>query len=303
MKQIIYYILFFSLIVLLGCQCKKEEKKSNNLDFEETKREQLENREQPGQIYYRFPSAKEMLGYIQTNKVLFRTDLTNNPERTRLYNDSKSQMLNLGVYLADLSYLILFNKPNRTHDYFDASFKLATDLRLSIPDKEKILQRLSDNMNDNDSLINISEEYHTHIIDYLISTGKEKTLAVISAGSYIEGLYIATKLLNYQSGNKNAIQKIAEQKYAFKNLSNFVQKYNQDINAAYSLEYLKPINQFLSSLPVIKDSTKVTRTGNNKLTFEGGERVTINEEQFKELEKIVSDIRNKIVQNKEIEND
>src|SRR6056297_92395 len=301
MKLIITHLLFISLIALYGCQCNQEEDKSNNLGFEEKKKE--ESRKKTDEIYYRFPSAKEMLTYIHTDKILFRTDLTNNPERTRLYNDSKSQMLNLGVYLADLSYLILFDKPNQTHDYFDASFKLATELRLSIPEQDKILQRLSDNLHNTDSLINISNEYHSDIIDYLINTGKEKTLAVISAGSYIEGLYIATKLLNQQSDNENAIQKIAEQKYAFKNLSNFIQKYSHDINAAYSLDCLEPINKFMSNLPVIQDSTKVTRTGNNQLTFEGGEKVTITEEQFKDLERIVSDIRNKIIQNKEIENE
>jgi hypothetical protein len=286
-------------MTLFGCQCKQEKNKNSNLGFEETKKERSEK--QQGEIYYRFPSAKEMLNYIHTDKILFRTDLTNNPEHTRLYNDSKSQMLNLGVYLADLSYLILFDKANQTHDYFDASFKLATELRLSIPEQDEILQRLSDNMHNSDSLINISNEYQSDIIDYLINTGKEKTLAVISAGSYIEGLYIATRLLNQQSDNENAIQKIAEQKYAFKNLSSFIQQYSQDINASYSLDCLAPINDFMNNLPIIQDSTKVTRTGNNQLTFEGGEKVTINEEQFKELEKIVSDIRNKIVQNKEIE--
>lgn len=296
-RKLTCFLLFISTFTFLfyGCKPDKQNTEQANTGFQsrDTTSEVTDSLRKQ-QIYYRFPSAKEMLSYIQSNQLIYRSDLTNTLENLDHYHSTRSKALNLGVYLTDLSYNVLFDKTQHTDDYFNAIFNLTADLRIKAPHEEELLQKISDNMHNADSLVKIADTYHSRIIDYLMETGNEKTLAIISTGSYIEGLYIVLNLITDYDRQELTVEKIAAQKYAFENLAHFAQTFPEDINTQYSLGYLQRINQHFKDFRVEKQETEVKRDSDNTLVFEGGEKIHISKEKFEALRQEVNEIRNQI---------
>jgi hypothetical protein len=132
----------------------------------------------------------------------------------------------------------------------------------------------------------------------LRNTGQEKTLAVISTGSYIEGMYLSLNLVGNYDSYKETVRKIVEQKHAFKNLTFFARQYKEDQNVSYSLDRLDEINSFFDQLPLEKKETKVSRSKEHNLVIEGGEKVIITNKDFKELKSTIDTIRAEIVHSK-----
>ncbi|MFP4525615.1 MAG: hypothetical protein ACLFNL_04445 [Bacteroidales bacterium] len=296
MKTTFTTVLLLTITVYLSCGLEgKKEKKSTDFSREHT--DVLQQDLPKKNIYYRFPSAKEMLSYIKTEELNYRTGIVNPVNNLDNYYSTKAKTLNLGVYITDLSYMILFDRTQNIERYFNVIFNLTNDLRIKIPDEEELIEQISKNMDDSEKLLQIAEEYQTKIIDHLLNTGQEKTLAVITTGSYIEGLYISTKLLSNSDTQEKTLKKIADQKHAFRNLTKFSQSFEKDINTKAALVYLKDINSFFNSLPVIKEETEVKKDESNLLLIEGGKKSEITPENFNELKSIVSRIRTEIVEN------
>ena len=284
-----------SLIAFLMLGCKPESKdKHQNAGFQRIVQESPQQQEDLP-VYYRFPSAREMLKYIKSDALIYRTDLINSTQYLDQYNDSRSQTSNLGVYLADFSYMILFGKTRQARDYFNAIVELTSDLRISIPEEDAIIQRISDNLHNIDSLIKISDDYQSYIIDYLIKTDREKTLALISTGSYIEGLYIALNMVTDYKKNMETLERIADQKYAFNHLMRFAKSFPEDVHTKYAIRHLQEINEHFNQLTISGEAIKSERTGSNRMVFKGGEQITMNKEQFEMLREKVTEIRRDIV--------
>jgi len=288
-------ILFFTSLCFTSCKSNNtKEKKSTGF---QTESEQPEDTLNEIPVYYRFPSAKEMLSYLKTEDLKYRTDLVNPVEHIERYHSTRAKSLNLGVYLADLSYMVLFGKTQEIKEYFNVIFNLSAELRINAPHEERLLEKISDNIHNPDSLIKIANQYHTDIIDYLLKTGKEKTLAVISTGSYIEGLYIASHLISDYNSHESAVKKIADQKHAFKNLTKFAKKFSTDLNTKYSLDYLGRINKYFGKFTVIEEETDVKRENDSTIVFEGGDSIKITKERFENLKEEVTQIRQEIILN------
>ncbi len=292
----IVFVFVFLLLILSSCK-KETKKKSPDAGFKKDSIT-LTSQEKTKDIYFRYPSAREMIEYIKTENLPYKPNLVNPVDNIEKYHNTRAKTLNLGVYLADLSYLILYEKTKNTEDYFNAVFNLSSELRIKVPEEEKLVKRITENLYNNDSLIHIAEQYHTRIIDYLRNTGQEKTLAVISTGSYIEGLYLTLNLIGNYSDYQETVRKIVDQKYAFKNLAMFAQEYKEDLNISYSVNYLNEINAFFDQLPVIKEKTVVKRNKEHNLVIEGGEKTIISRENFMDLKEKIDTIRTEIVQNK-----
>ncbi len=293
------WLIFFLIIVLINC-CKTDKSNeqestgfSNQLDFPDSiEHRQLKN------IYYQFPSAKEMFNFIRQEESLdFKPHLVNPVSNYPQYVDTKSKMLNLGVYLSDLSYLTLYREINKASEYMETIHNLYRDLRIDVPFTDQFIRRVKNNLNNEDSLIYLSESYSDEFYRYMLSNNKEHVLATVSAGSYIEGLYIAVNFIDEYKENSPAIQKIADQKYTFENLYNNLNEYKSDPNVYFAMQYIKKILSAFNQMESKKEPVKTSRDKDNKLLIEGGDKLHMTENQFNELKKLINQFRNEIITN------
>lgn len=286
------------IFITINFSCKTDVKRDtqNEIDTQALSDSLLASDE--NHVFYSFPSSQEMFSFIKKDAdLVYRTDLVNPTENISKYIDSKSKTLALGVYLADLSYMTLFNKTSTAYDYIDIITNLSNDLRINLPFQDSILERIKNNLNNPDSLIIISDQYSLKIIDYLLQNNKDKILANITSASYIEGLYIAVNLVEEYSDDNEVIQRIVEQKHSFTNLIKYANKYHTDENTKVAIELLNDIYDMFKKFPETQESeSKIERVGNNKMVLKGGKKIQISENEFNELKAKVIEVRTKIIE-------
>ena len=278
--------------VLLNCRQQENSGKGRSVGSagpqQASVRQDAENHDT---VYHRFPSSREMLNYIRVRDFAFKPGLTNPVGNTIHYHSSFSRTLNLGGYLTDMAYLSHFQQSRKTREYFNTVVELSNELRINIPGKQKLIDRASSDLRHIDSLVGIGRDYEEKVLDYLKETGQEKTLAILMTGSYIEGLYLAVHLVgDYRQGDP-AVEKIAEQKYAFDHLESFVRRHVREPGDSPALFYLKKLNVVFGKLEVRKESTRVRRDSARHMVIEGGDRLVISEKDFVELRNRLDDIR------------
>ncbi len=290
------YISLFLVFTIAIVSCRSNNSKNKSGAKEEiSKIDSVKT--QLNEIYYRFPSPDEMFQYIENKGLQFDNNLILPIKDVEKFLDSKSQSVNLGVYTADLAYITLFQKYKESLDYFQVTYMLAEKLRITSSFNDAFIKRVENNLNNLDSLKVYSGEAYSIITSYLVQNDKEKVLAQISVGGFIESLYIALNLINNYSPDNITIQRIADQKLAFDNMLKYCEVYKNDPNIKELLDEIEPVQVIFDNLKIVKGETKTSRDKSGKLIISGGDRIMITKEQFNELKKATGEIRNIITLN------
>jgi hypothetical protein len=284
------------IILLLFSGCKNSH----------TNRDQVEGKdyitndqlEEVKEVYYRFPSPDEMLNFIDHEKLTFDDEILLPVENSKSYLDSKSQEINLGVYIADLAYITLFQRQKEALIYFQTVYGLSDKLRISSALDANMITRYENNIKNLDSLRALGDEALTNITDYLARNDKERVFAVISIGGFIESLYLAFQLCGDYSKDNLILQRITDQKLVLQNLLNYSNEFKEDQNVADALKAVGPVQAIFNELVTSNSETKVTKDKSGKLIISGGEQLIINQEQFEKLRKVTFSTRKEITDNK-----
>ncbi len=292
------YLLLFAVILVLLSGCKNP--KSNRDQVEGEQYVALEQIEEVKEIYYRFPSPDEMLNFIDREKLTFNDELLLPIDYSKGYLDSKSQALNLGVYIADLAYITLFQRQKEALIYFQVIYGLSDKIRISSAFDPNMIIRYENNLKNIDSLRVLSDEALIDITNFLVRNDKERVFAVISVGGFVESLYLAFQLCGDFSENNLLVQRISDQKLVLENLINYSTEFSSDHNVSDAIEIIKPIRALYSELPSKSSETNVLKDENGTLIISGGEKLNITRQQFDKLKELTVATRKKITENKEI---
>lgn len=289
---------FLILSILLSALCCKGDRSSydKQVKFEEDTSRYAQLESKVKEVYYRFPSPDEMFAIIDSTGLQFDNTLLLPIENAGKYLDSKSQALNLGVYVADLAYITLFQRYKESVDYLQVIHQLSEKIRIASAFEENLVDRIEKNIRNIDSLRAISDNALTSLINYLVRNDKENTFAIISIAGMIEFYYLALNMTgNYKPENQN-IQRIVDQKIAFDNLIKYSNEFSDDPNVSGSLEIVEPLSDFLNSITVVRVKTTVTKTEDGRIIVGGGDKLKITEEEYYEFKRLVGQIRKKIIE-------
>jgi hypothetical protein len=282
-------------VFLYSCKCNRE-KKGETIASDELKiptDTKIANMEDL--TYYRFPSPEEVFDLIDKSKLDYNNGLLNLPRNYKLYMNIQDQTLNMGVYIADLAYITLFEQHEESMEYFDAINQLATAIRISDAFHESLYKRISRNLDNVDSLIVISSEAYKDIVDYLTQTEQENLLALVSIGAYVESLYLILSYVDKYDPENEILKQVVDQKFAIDNLYDYANQYNNDLlvkSVLPKLDELKKVFNTIEEKPISKTKAKKDK---NKLVISGGTELFITENQFEKLKKIINETRSEIV--------
>jgi hypothetical protein len=292
-KLSILVILVFFL--LSGCHNKgtQQEQLSDDtlIGFDET--------EEIKEVYYRFPSPDEMLNFINREQIRFNDDYLHSADRAGSYLDSKSEALNLGVYIADLAFVTLFERQKEAYSYIQVIYGLSDKLRISAAFDPAKAKQFEENLGNIDSLKALADEALDDITHYLVREDKERVLAVISIGGFVESLYLAFQVVDEYTEDNLIIQRISDQKLVLENLLNYSLEYAGDKNVSDAINMIHPIRAVYNEMVSSVEETKVDKDQNGKLVISGGEKIHISEAQYMKLRNATFDVREKIVENLE----
>jgi hypothetical protein len=196
-----YFILLFVFLVFIQSSCATDRTKDTNGNLSEDFNAELdddllEKINTAKKIFYSLPSPLETAMLIKNAGASYEERLLNPVNNTEKYNTNLEMALNLGIFTTDLSYASLFDQTQATLNYVTAAKKMADGLEILDAIDEETIQRLEENINNREIIIDIISETLLNSTSFLEDRGLQATSAVILVGGWIEGLHIATSLIN-----------------------------------------------------------------------------------------------------------
>lgn len=117
------------------------------------------------------------------------------------YSTSFQQALNLGIYQADLGYLIANHQTQEALTYFGAVKKLGDKLQIFGAFEDQMMERAEKNLDSRDSLFAILSDAFKNADVYLNENAMMASADLIVAGGWLESTYLVTQILKtYDSG-------------------------------------------------------------------------------------------------------
>ncbi|MEE4197057.1 MAG: hypothetical protein V2I54_05395 [Bacteroidales bacterium] len=250
------------------------------------------------EILYTYPTPDELLDVIEKENLDFNHEYLNPVENVPQYISLKTRNLNLGVYLADLAYAAFFSKRNKITQYVDAVSQSSHDLLISSETKTKMKEDLIRNMENLDSIYHLTNIYYYEIMQELENNNSNSLMIIVSAGTYIESIYLSLSLVDNFTEKEALVQKIAEQKNAFISLLNTCKLYEEDYYVKEVIPYLEKITGVYNQFKV-EDQGKLIfiKKADGTVRFRSAEKVTMTEQQLITFRNTIREIRNEITLN------
>jgi len=167
---------------------------------------------------YPIPSSYEVTKLIYETQTTYITTLPNGPEKAGEYITQRDKVLNLGVYATDLCYSATYMMKQGAINYLKATKTLIDDLGISTTFNISYAERIEDNINSRDSLINIVNESFDDTWNYLINNKQDVLARLVVCGSWIEGVYITTHAAVGAGDNTKFLEALAKQKKSLNEL-------------------------------------------------------------------------------------
>jgi len=175
--------------------------------------------------FYSIPSPDEILSYIHNNEIQYTPGIISDESKKNEYRTSTEKLQALGFYLADMAYTITYNQSATSLNYFEAIEELGKNLTIFPPEVEALGQRIVKNMSRMDSLNILYDEVYLTIIGNLHETGRFGEYAIISAGGFVESLYLALNSNGTKIMDDEFIKRVWEQKMIMDQLHKMIERY------------------------------------------------------------------------------
>jgi hypothetical protein len=186
--------LLMALMLLIHSCSSDKKQESSSKEFDEAASEIKEKVES---IIYKIPSPSEIPFIIEATGADFIPDLVNELQKSEKYTSStKIAAMNLGVYASDIGYLVTYDKVQEALNYMDACLNIGESLGLQSTIDVSIIEKFEANLSNKDTLAAIINNAINQSDSYLKENERNNIAALVIAGTFIEGLYIATQIID-----------------------------------------------------------------------------------------------------------
>ncbi|HEX2394204.1 MAG TPA: hypothetical protein VHI78_02600, partial [Bacteroidales bacterium] len=198
----------------------------------------------------------------------------------------------------------LFDQPQTSLKYMDATKKLANEMGISDAIDEETQKRLQENLDKRDVVMDIISETFLNSSSYLKENDQQDVAAMVLVGGWIEGLYIGTQMVGDDPVEDNKlVDRIAEQKLSFSIVERMLQDNTKNMRGEENRDILELINELhgiKTAFDKIEVQTSAVRIGDKDSTdvtkLKSQTKITVTPEAFAELQTAVKSLRTNFVQ-------
>lgn len=257
----------------------------------------VEDIKQAEKIFNALPSPLESAMLIKSAGAKFDETQLNPVSNVNSYVTNKSMALNLGIYTCDLSFASLYEQTQLIIDYMNAAKKMADGLGILKAIDQATIDRLEENINNSEVIMEIVSETFMNSNSYLEENGQPAVATMVLVGGWFEGLYISTQLVDMKDFNGNKlVSRIIDQKLSIDILLNLLNesKGNPAVDEIIAqVQRLKIVFDkiSISASPVRPEFDKASNT----TVLKSEVKTDMTPEVFKELATTVAEIRNTFV--------
>jgi hypothetical protein len=208
------------------------------------------------------PSSAEIIKMLTDLEVGYIFGISNPVENTKKYFNNSSRAINMGVYGGDLSYATLYNIPQEVLNYMSAIQSLAADLNMSQIYDETLYDKIKQNFDYKDKLVEILSEAFDHTYEYLRNNDQQPLALLVIGGAWVEGMYITTHVSAAAYQVAGISNNLIEQKKSFELYIEITKPYENDPLVGDFIKKLDPIKKVYEGLTTslteknIQDITK-----------------------------------------------
>ncbi len=182
-------------------------------------------------LFYSLPTSHEIISIlIDHPDTKYDISIISKADAQR-YNTTAGRALNIGIYGTDMCYSSLFEQNPQVLKYMSAIKKMSEQLGLLQIFNEETLQKMQDNISKKDSMVAIVTKTFYESDAYLIENGQHETAAMILAGAWLEGHYVALKLTKEDIAfNRKLSTRVLKQLGEMSLMTDYLEKYKEDVN-------------------------------------------------------------------------
>jgi hypothetical protein len=301
-----------SVIFLLGLSLVNNSCKSGKAKLDKepglesflTEEDIFDDIDKAKKIFYSLPSPLETAMLLKSAGISYNEQVLNDLGSVDKYSTNKSKAINLGIYTTDLSFASLFDQPQTSLKYMDATKKLANEMGISDAVDEETMNRLKQNLNNRDIVMDVISETFLNTSAYLKENDQQAVAAMVLVGGWIEGLYIGTQMIgNHPIEGNKLVDRIAEQKLSFSIVERMLQDNRKNQKGDENRDIIEMINE-LHALKMAFDKIEV-KTSSVKVEegdaasgsmLKSQTKIKVTPEAFRELQASVQSLRNNFVQ-------
>lgn len=295
--RLIIIIIFLIPLAFYSCNNSKNSNTDINDDNDSTLNVGYQDHVQKvKKIFYNIPSPIEMASLMQRAGAEYDPSILNRIESFEKYNTNSKMALNLGVYGANLSYTRMFDQIQESVNYLSVIRKLSEGLGIPQQPGTFAVSRIEQNIENRDSLLYIITDIYASADTYLKESNRGSTAALIILGGWVEALYIATSIIDYNDPSKEIMERIAEQKYSLTNLIELLKGYDNDEIIALYMPLLEKLNTTFDKIEIITTKAEIITDSVKKVTsISNQNKINVAIENVKELKTIVTELRKELI--------
>jgi hypothetical protein len=274
-KAILTCLTIAALVFTNGCETKKKPDEAKNGDSVAINKDStIDNGKAVNdpQILSQLPAVSDMPYILQNTGADFNPTLINPYGKASTYTATTDKAaLNLGIYGTDIGYLSVYGKTQDIINTVKSAQKLSDQLGVTQAFEASVQQRFEKNLSNKDSLTKIVNESMRAADIFLKKADRSNTASLVATGAFIEGLYIATQLVEkYPKDLKETgvltelIKTVIDQKKSLADLIEILKNAKQDASVA---EYRKVLENLHETFKASQLEEKIkTNKGDLRLT-------------------------------------
>lgn len=245
------------------------------------------------EVYYSHLSPTEIIGYFESEGFNFKPELLNPLSNREKYISSVEKLLNIGSYSADVAYQILCKKTSEATNTFKVIKSLCNDVNIESAFDENIKKRIMNNINNTDTLSAISNDVYINTVNNVRESGSHNMYVILSAGSFVETMYLIINSVKNDAQEEKTIKKIIEQKLLFDDLYSMLLFLNTDQNIAVVLTDITELKNAFTAFSVKSEKIQVKKSGNGSLVLSGENKISYSKESYNALKSSIIKLRTK----------
>ncbi|HEX8516942.1 MAG TPA: hypothetical protein VF868_12135 [Bacteroidia bacterium] len=249
MKQLSSPLFIVMCLSLLNSSCGNDNTMKDTLAVDTTTtvvRDTLNNSVTPAaeMVISDIPFPFEILEELHSSNIPFDQKAMNAVSNTPKYNQYNSKALNLGVFGADLAYVVTYEEFSQIGTYVKSAKKLADELNIPFAFNQDMMDKYNRFKSNKDSLTQVVYTSYNEVDKSLKGDERVGIAALVVTGSWLEGLYLSTKtFMNTDKGSTNSglYKTIGNQKQSLGIVIKLLGEYKKDPYIASLIGELKEI--------------------------------------------------------------
>lgn len=283
----------------IGCGSGGDKEKTPDItvDMDEINQQLFDDISDAKQIFYSLPSPLETAMLVRSAGAEYDAEILNSVDNAGSYTGQKKMALNLGIYTCDLSFASLYDQTQASISYMNAAKQMADGLGILDAISDETIERLEENVNNREVLLDIVSETFMNSSSDLEETGRPAVAAIVLVGGWMEGLYIATELVNKGTfeGNK-LVERITDQKLSIDIVLKLLDEHKDNADVAGILAEVQEIKSIFDKVEIRTSPIEPeTDPETNVTTLKSESTSNMTQELFAELSEKIKSLRNSYI--------